>query len=668
MSPQEVVRSAIVSGIGSPLPDGFAPVSLEADGSASLLSVCVVVRTGAAAKGTLDDGPLLVVRERLDAKCYLGCVVDAALRVQRWVEIWVQDIDGIVDVPPAYRDALNNAKLDDRWRKWCDTIEASGLSNGLMHAGWEHQHPTPILIDLKELRAIRPIEAGSNSYWLLCEDDGLLQSRGLPGYGATPHRYLHIRELGGETFFVPVTRGAPSGERCLTPEEALGLSESRIAMNLSAGLMLVSEWRGPSLEEHIDAISGEKVVSASGSSARATPNGTAVGASAGLVAGFGSGLLTVGRSGRLAETLHLKLRLLLDAVGEVRAAVESAEAPMLNITADSFAVRMSTSAPGLPAAWTGRAVLRQAGVGVGIELAGGSSTLYMGPGGATTVYSPGVTGAQVAGVGSLRIRQVIGDAEGAAIEARLVMQERAVLGPGDLFWLRVSVGGQRMDLYGTPDFKKATAATEVPLRTIKQPMTAGVQQKLKAAEGVNIPGVMFETLPMAGSPHDLYSLVVLGVRALLCADRALGIACSDFQDFARAVEEEAGAEEGKRSSLDERIRKLITGTDAEAGKWRETVGPQHLRREPWDSASAMAVVTPEIWSGVLAALVKGLPGLGPDSSCKDFSDSPTGAPQRVFDTLLGDLRSLVVRTRSLVVSDAGANAEIRSLVLRRVKA
>ncbi len=667
VSPQ-VLTLATSAGLGETLPEGFAAVSIEAEGATPLLSVCVVVKTGPAPKGVADDGPLLILRERLDARCYLGCVVDSMARVKRWVEIWVQDTDGLADVPPAYRDAMNNASLDARWRRWCESVEASGLAEGLVHAGWEQQHPTPILIDLKEMRSIRPVEGGSNGYWLLCEDDGLLASRGLPSYGSTSHRYLHVPALGAETFFIPVTRNAPSGERCLTAEEAIGIGPGRIALNLSAGLMMVSDWIGVSLEDHIDALGGEKTVatakSAGGSAKARTSESTAV-----MDSGVGRGFLTVGRSGRLLETMYLKLRLLLDVVGSVRAAVEASGAPILNLTPASFAVSRPVGAPGMPSAWFAEAALRDAGVGVGIELAGSDSKLFMGPGGPASVYSPGATGSNVAGVGALRIRQILAEADGVVLDARLVMQERAVLGPGDLLWLRVSVGGTRLDLYATPDLKKATAATEVPLRTIKQPLGDAVREKLKAAEGVNIPGVMFEALPMAGSPHDLYSLAVMGVRTLLCGDRALGLAASDFQDFARLLEDTASSEEeGKRTTLEKRIKTILDGSDAESTKWRDALGPHHLRLEEWEPKSALAVVTSDVWAKVLAALVRALPGLGPDSSSKNFSEAPPKAPQRVFDPLVAELLPLVIQTRSMVVSDSGSNSEIRTLIRRVVKA
>ncbi|MCG3124841.1 MAG: hypothetical protein GIKADHBN_03338 [Phycisphaerales bacterium] len=660
MVSNEVLAMVVAGGVGSPLPDGYAPVSIEADGLTPLLSMCVVVRTGPAAKGQADDGPLVILRERLDARCYLGCVVDAAQRVQRWVEVWVQDIDGLVDAPPSYRDAMTNARVDERWRAWCRSIDAAGLGSSVLRAGWENDHPAPMLIDLKELRVVRPVEGGSNGYWLLCEDDGLLASRGLPAYGSTSHRYLFVPELGNETFFVPVTKDAPQNDRCLTAEEAIGAGPGKVGLNIGAGLMLVRDWQGLSLDSHVDQLGGEKVVSAA---TPASANGSVYGT------GLGPGLLAVGRAGRLLETLHLKLRLVVDAVEAVRDAVRVSGAPLLNVSAENFAVLKSPGGGGVPSGWTARATLREPGAGVGIDLAGGETTLYMGPGGATSVYSPGVTGANIAGVGSLRIRQVLADAQGAALEARLVMQERIVLGPGDLLWLRVSVGGQRLDLYATPDFKKPTAASEVPVRTVRQPMDDAVKAKLKSMEGVNIQGAMFEALPMAGPAHDLYALAVLGVRILLSGDRSLGLAWSDFEDFARFVEDAAASEEeGKRTPLEARIGRVMEGGDADSARWRDAVGPQHLRKEAWDPASALAVVTPGVWNAVLAMLVRAIPAKGPDSTVKSYGESPGKAPETVFSGLLGEAQRLAVKTRSLVVSDGGSNAEIRGLILRRVKA
>jgi hypothetical protein len=67
---------------------------------------------------------------------------------------------------------------------------------------------------------------------------------------------------------------------------------------------------------------------------------------------------------------------------------------------------------------------------------------------------------------------------------------------------------------------------------------------------------------------------------------------------------------------------------------------------------------------VLAALVRALPGVGPDSSCRDYGDAPSEAPQRVFHRLASDLAHLLVRTRSLIVIDWRYNREVHA-VLRK---
>ena len=70
----------------------------------------------------------------------------------------------------------------------------------------------------------------------------------------------------------------------------------------------------------------------------------------------------------------------------------------------------------------------------------------------------------------------------------------------------------------------------------------------------------------------------------------------------------------------------------------------------------------EVWWDVLAALVRTFPGIGPDSACADYGDAPSGGIHKVFDKLSGDLSSLLLRTRSLIVIDWRANREIHSVI------
>src|SRR5438045_9588217 len=100
---------------GLPAGYGAAPIS---DTERGAVRLCALVQT----KG--GDTPLIVLRETLDARVLLGCLADAAGRVQEWVEIWVQDAGGLAGALPGYRAALNNTMLDRRWGARCASFDA----------------------------------------------------------------------------------------------------------------------------------------------------------------------------------------------------------------------------------------------------------------------------------------------------------------------------------------------------------------------------------------------------------------------------------------------------------------------------------------------------------------------------------------------------------------
>src|SRR5260370_12186048 len=76
------------------------------------LCVCVLVRQ------TPDPvaGHFILLRDLHDALVYLGCVTDAAGRVREWIELWVQNVDGLEASLPAYRESFSNHFLDERSR------------------------------------------------------------------------------------------------------------------------------------------------------------------------------------------------------------------------------------------------------------------------------------------------------------------------------------------------------------------------------------------------------------------------------------------------------------------------------------------------------------------------------------------------------------------------
>jgi hypothetical protein len=88
---------------------------------------------------------------------------------------------------------------------------------------------------------------------------------------------------------------------------------------------------------------------------------------------------------------------------------------------------------------------------------------------------------------------------------------------------------------------------------------------------------------------------------------------------------------------------------------RETITPQE----------AFDLVPADLWFETLAMLVRMLPAVGPDSSCRDYGDAPRGGLHKIFDPPLSDLDTLLIRTRSLIVIDWRFNREIHA-VLRKL--
>src|SRR5688500_1423065 len=101
------------------LPPGYAAVPILPAPPASPpppLRVCILARE------TTDPvaGHLVLLREMLDAKAYLGCIIDAAEQVQRWVEVWVQDASAAQSQAGPGRELLTPKVLDERWRSYVD--------------------------------------------------------------------------------------------------------------------------------------------------------------------------------------------------------------------------------------------------------------------------------------------------------------------------------------------------------------------------------------------------------------------------------------------------------------------------------------------------------------------------------------------------------------------
>ena len=647
MSPPEVS--------GSP-PDpsqAYAAIPISVEQVAAPLRICVLVRRQPDPVG----GPLVVLRDSLDGRVLLGCVLDAGGVPHRWVEVWVQDLNALPNTVAACREALSNRVLDERWVRHVRALLEMDPS-AVIRTGAEGRHPAPTLLRLATGQPVCPVDGATGAPWALCQDDALLARKGLPPFSTSLHRYLCLPNLGEESPLVPVTQDAPTNQHTRAAADLLRDYRDCVPLNLGGGLLLVRQLHPVGYEAFVDLLSGG---SWEGVLHGKTPLPTSVAArdlneaDPALPLGGRLFLGQHGRWGRIVETFHLKLRMLADAFGAVRTLVTHQQRPILNLSADSFRVEMGRPGYGLPFLWTARTLLTDPGDATALPIPGSETRYYLRAGApGTSVYGPAAAGEPVRGRGAARIRAVVlGTREQTAIEGTFDAQERIQAGRMDLLWLRLVLGERRMDVYGYIDPESALATGEIRFRTVGQRMAEADVAVLKAAEGVPLRNTLFEVVPLLSTPCDLYGLGVLAVRTLLVNPRtSLPVALDELLSLARQVAVDYDGSLG----LSERIRRLFD-TDR---RWVLSLGPQRLTFDEVAPEDAFDLVPTHLWWDTLAMIVRLFPGIGPDSTCRDLGDAPVGGLHKVFDRALADLEALLLRTRSLVVIDWRFNREIHA--------
>jgi len=637
------------------VPDGYVAVPLGPEQAKAPARLCVLVRREPDPVG----GRLVVLRDLVDARVYLGCLADAAGVVHRWLEVWVQSPDHLLETVAAYRDRLSNKSLDERWRRQVAVFDQTA-PDAIVHAGWETDHPLPIYLDLATLEPVNPVDPVSEAHWRLCQDDAFLESKGLPPFSTSLHRYLYLPEEGEKGILVPATPDAPTNENTREAADALRDYREMVPLNPSGGLMLVRSFSPVGYEAFVEVLSGgswEGLLHGRTTVPAGVSPHELNEADPALPLGGRLFLGQHGRWGRIVETFHLKLRLLADALAAVRAVVEAHQRPLLNLGAESFQIELGRPGEGLPFLWTARCVLADPGDAVALPLVASDATYYLRAGASgTSVYRPETAGTPTRGTGAVRIREVVLGSRGqTVVEGTFDTQERIEAGHMDLLWLRLNLEERRLDLYGHIDPESALAAGEIRFRTVGQKFDEATITALENAAGVPLQNTPFEIIPLLSSPCDLYSLGVLAVRTLLVdKDTRLPKALDETLSLARQV----AVDHDGQTPLAERIERLFESDK----RWVLSLGPQRLTHDDVAPEDAFDLVPRELWWETLAAIVRMFPGIGPDSVARDLGDAPVGGLHKVFDQALADLEALLLRTRSLIVIDWRFNREVFAVI------
>lgn len=652
-----------------PLPASHVAVPIFPEADAGFgrpaLRICAVLRAGGgggpgagggstvASAGSGAGGTFEPIRDTLDARVVLGCLCDAAGRVHKWLELWVQTADAAGLRLPSAQEAVSNRQLDDRWAKRADVLDRL-TPEGVLRTGFEERHPAPVFLDVPGRQAFVPAvprNLGSGQ-WSLCQDEARLAKAGLPPYATSLHRYL----AGGpapDCTLVPVTADAPTSASTKPMDEALGLPPEAAPFNPGGGLLMVVPHYPVGFEQYVDAL-GEAADGA-GLPALLGSASAAIGGDAHRAAYDGSLAFVTRRArlSRLPEVLFLRLRLLHDAVASVRALTASSQEPLLNVSARSFRVALGQGAGGVPFLWGARAVLCDPGVGVALPIASTQQRLFVALGSSgQPIYGATSSAQGLSGVGELRLTKLLPDG---VIEATLKIEDKIAGGARDFVWVRFGLGAGRVDLFGMVDRTKKKAPSEVAFRSVPTRLDKAVEEELRTNLGVVIHDVNYQLAQLLSSPGDLFSLAMLSIRALLVnADQPLPVAFDEIGTLAQHL----AADYDPSRPLGEQVASVLA-TD---GDRLAALGPHRLCMGPCDAAEAARAVPMTLWSSVLAMIVRMLPGAGPASTCKDLGDAPPAALERVFDPALADLGSLLDRSRALIVADPASDAEIAGML------
>lgn len=644
--------SSSLPGNHSGVPEGYCAIPIHETELEAMLRVSVLAKS--APEPAI--GHLVLLRDLPDAMVYLGCLTDSGGRLLGWLEIWVQNMDGLESSLPALREAFSNKSLDDRWEA---TSKSLAVVNAHSHleTGWETRHPLPTILDLKARRPVHPGTADNR--WELCVEEAALQKAGLPTYSSSLFRYLY-QPGGKENSFIPVVAGAPTNAATRAPAEVLSPGPEQVILNSQGGLLMVQHYSPLSYEEYVDLLGGKPW--------KGLEHGKRVLSFDGVYRTLGdctqmqqSGshlfLGGQGKAGRFVEAFHLRVQLFLEALSAVRNVVARQQLPFLNLAADSFRVSLREVGAKLPFLWTADCQLVKPSHAFALPVESSDLHYFIrARAEGTSAYHPENINASIQGSGNVRIRTVLPPDQGrTALDATLVMREELNVSPHDLLWVRLPLPGGRVDLYGHLYTNDGLAQGEARFRTVPQNLPEDIVKALRAAEGVSFARSPFEVVPLLSTPCDLYALGVLAVRTFLVnPQNPLSVALDEVLSLARQVASEPQAE----APLASRIAALL-GNEP---RFAKSLAPNLLAQETLEPTAAFELLPPELWYHTLAAIVRLFPGIGPDSHCKDYGDAPALALEVVFNKPLEEFEQLLIRSRSLVVIDWKSNREVHSAI------
>ena len=581
------------------------------------------------------------LRQSPSGIAYLACLLDEAGVVHEWLELWVQRFDATASGAAGRVDG--NAARDLAFDAWRQALASADSSSVLTLRA----PITPIELNRRSGHSAPQLDGT----WALCKDDAALDAAGLPAYTTSSVRYLRS-VVDGAAAFIALSDDAPVDDRSKSFAEVAHPAPDLIPFNTECGHWFATRWLPASLEEHLALIEGETWTPPLHGRTPIPTDATAVAIRQQDMKGSAS-LFLMNRSPqqRLAEALHLKLLALRAAVNAVAAATRASGRPLLSVHLDSFRVGYSLAADFTPVLWSAQVELVTPSDAVELPAdATGRRMFACSDATRGSVFAADAATAPRSGRVNVRIRQsTLERGLGHIVEATLSTVEPLAAARGDDLWLSILTTAGPVALLGSIE----VAGADRSFRFRSRPVTLTDEQAtfFEQSAGVAMRDVPFELLRTRGSPSDLYSLGVLGLRCLFGGTSApsLGVAVDELVAMSQA--EAPAGEEPAETFI------ALFANDAVR---RERMGPRFLLRQPVDANDAFDAIPTVLWAGILATISRMFSGTTAHCTCPDLVGN--GGDASVFDRVLSELAGLIVQTRSLVLNELHYNRRVSRVI------
>ncbi len=630
------------------IPNGYRAVPLESDLGSFSWSISLLVRAGAAGKNEL-----VMLANLPDSRAYLGCLADRENKVREWVQIWVQDLEGLLDIDQGLAEQLTGEQLDRRWRRhWQAT---KNLSPSQIIAETAVENLRPFYLDAQQLKVVCP-KTAEGTEWRVCRNDAELEQAKLPKSSQSIWRYLAVGDAAkGTAMYCSTDKRAPVGGLAQERSAALGFKPELIPINPQGGQVAVRVHPPLDFGDYADLIGGATIAEIG---ARKRDCEAAI---------LASTLGVLGQDGRrhglmlgnnnAAELFYLRLRLVLQAGKALLANLRGNQCPLLNLDPCSFGIGIQATGE-LPWAWTTTCELVRPGRAVTFAIPNTDQVRFIAAGDTgIPAYCPS-TASRRGDMGvTIRPLRINVEDRRVSIEGSIWVSSPFPVETSDIVRFRLTQAGIAGEFFAAVVLDKPGLLQEIKFRTWNRDMTPEEIAQLRRFEGGKLERSWCEFIPVLSSPYDFYSFSLVGARALLVNPTNL---VSGVIDELERLGRVAGNQLPAGASLPQVVDAVEKILAAEKGN--EILSAVQIFGQLPNRPKQVDFLPPRMWAETIALLVRLMPGLGNASVCADYGAAPSGGLHVPLEETIAALENLCARARSLVISDWNSNRELRSLL------